>query len=447
MTTTSLIRARVNRLGRACVLLAAFTGSGLLGACKDFLRADNPSAIEVPQLNDSTQIGLLVNGVIGEFQPQFSEGAFWHAMFTDETRNHHSFFENPQLDRRDISPDNGTYAVFFYNPLHRARFMADTVAGRIRALKGAAAASDARLARVLTYGGYTYVLLAETQCEIPINGSLPFTPEEIFERALQKFDSALTIAAAARAAAPANSAAQRTADSLLNFARVGAARAALNLNDKTRALGYANAVLAADTNFRFLSYHSINSPRETNRMWNFLTAEVWVSLDGTPFLAMAGDPRVPRPDTTQGVVDGTRRFVPNSPLALSTYNGTRQGGEFDRAAHTRIASALEARYIWAEATGPTAETIAWLETRRLIAATGTTLTDATNFFANLRDQRARDLYLDFHRLGDLRRYKEFYGVDLFQRGAYPGSTTGEQYGAQECMPLTRAELNAQPPRP
>ena len=445
--TTSLIRARVNRLGRVCTLLAVLTGTGFLSACKDFLRADNPSAIELPQLDDSTQIGLLVNGVIGEFQPQFSEGAFWHAMFTDETRNHHSFFENPQLDRRDISPDNGTYAVFFYNPLHRARFMADTVAGRIRVLKGDAAASDARLARVLTYGGYTYVLLAETQCEIPINGSLPFTPEEIFERALQKFDSALAIAAAARAAAAPNSAAQRSADSLLNFARVGAARAALNLNDGPRALGYANAVLASDTNFRFLSYHSINSPRETNRMWNFLTAEVWVSLDGTPFLAMAGDPRIPRPDTTQGVVDGTRRFVPNAPLALSTYTGTRQGGEFDRAAHTRIASALEARYIWAEVTGPTAETIAWLETRRLIAPTGTVVTDATNFFDNLRDQRARDLYLDFHRLGDLRRYKEFYGVDLFQHGPYPGSTTGEQYGTQECMPLTRGELNAQPPRP
>ena len=444
MTATSLIRARVNRLGRACIVLATLAGTAFLSACEDFLRADNPSAIEVPQLDDSTQIGLLVNGVIGEFQPQFSEGAFWHAMFTDETRNHHSFFENPQLDRRDISPDNGTYAVFFYNPLHRARFMADTVAARIRALKGAEAASDARLARVLTYAGYTYVLLAETQCEIPINASVPFTPAEIFDRALQKFDSAIAIATAARAAAAPASAALRTADSLLNFARVGAARAALNLNDKTSALGYANAVLASDTNFVFRSIHSINSPRETNRMWNFMTAEVWVSLDGTPFLAMAGDPRIPRPDTTQGVVDGTRRFVPNAPLALSTYNGTPQGGEFDRAAHTRIASALEARYIWAEATGPTAETIAWLETRRNIAPAGTTPTDAANFLANLRDQRSRDLYLDFHRLGDLRRYKEFHGVDLFQSGPYPGSTTGEQYGTQECMPLTRAELNAQP---
>jgi hypothetical protein len=445
MATLSFHRARVNRLGSAGMLIALATASGLLASCKDFLTAENPSAIEMPQLNDSTQIPLLINGVIGDFQGQFSEGAFWHALFTDELRNHHAFFENPQLDRRDISPDNGTYAIFFYNPLHRARFMADTVAGFIRALKGPAAAGDTRLARVLAYGGYSYVLLAETQCEIPINVSAPFTPDEIFQQALAKFDSAIAIATAARAAAPPNSAALRTADSLLNFARVGAARAALNLNDKTRALGYANAVLASDTNFRFLSYHSINSTRETNRMWNFLTAEVWGSLDATPFLAMAGDPRVPRPDSVQRVVDGTSRFVPNSPTALSTYTGTRQGGEFDRAAHTRIASALEARYIWAEATGPTPQTIAWLETRRLIAPTGTTVTDATNFAANLRDQRSRDLYMDFHRLGDLRRYKRYYSVDLFQRGPYPGSTTGEQYGTQECMPLTRAELNAQQP--
>src|SRR5919109_509546 len=443
MTTLSFSRARVNRLGRVFLVITLVTAPAILAACKDFLTAENPSAIETPQLSDSTQIPLLVNGVIGEFQGQFSEGAFWHALFTDELRNHHSFFENPQLDRRDISPDNGTYAIFFYNPLHRARFMADTVVSFIRALKGGEAASDSRLARVLAYGGYSYVLLGETQCEIPINASAPFTPDEILQMALVKFDSAIAVATAARAAAPPNSAALRTADSLLNFARVGAARAALNLNDKTRALGYANAVLASDTLFRFLSYHSINSTRETNRMWNFLTAEVWGSIDATPFLAMAGDPRVPRPDSVQRVVDGTSRFVPNSPSALSTYTGTRQGGEFDRAAHTRIASALEAKYIWAEATGPTAETIAWLETRRLISPTGTTVTDATNFEANLRDQRSRDFYMDFHRLGDLRRYKKYYGVDLFQRGPYPGSTTGEQYGSPERMPPTPAGLNAQ----
>jgi len=429
------------RLGAAAALLAV---SALLTACEDFLTADNPSAIQAPQLEDTAQITIMVNGVIGEFQPQFSEGAMWHGLFTDEVRNHHAFFENPLIDRREITPDNGTYSFFYYTPLHRARFLADTVAGRIRTLLGAAAASDSRLARAMTYAGYTYILLAETQCEIPINGGVPQTPDEIFERALQKFDSAITVATAASTAAPANSAAQRSADSVLNFARVGAARAALNLDDKPRALGYANAVLAADTGFRFMSYHTPNSTREGNRMWNFLVAEVWFSLDGTPFLAMAGDPRVPRPDTTQPVVDGTRRFVPNSPSALSTYNGTPQGGEFERSSHTRIASAREAKYIWAEATGPTAETIAWLETRRMIAPAGTTVTDATNFFDNLRDQRSRDLYFDFHRLGDLRRYKKYYAVDLFQRGPYPGSTTGEQYGTQECMPLTRAELNAQP---
>lgn len=434
-------RTLLARVGTAAALLAV---PALLTACEDFLRADNPSAIQAPQLEDTAQITIMVNGVIGEFQPQFSENALWHGLFTDELRNHHSFFENPLIDRREITPDNGTYSFFYFTPLHRARFLADTVAGRLRTLLGASAASDARLARVLTYAGYTYVLLAETQCEIPINGAVPVTPDEIFERALAKFDSAIAIATAAKGAADPGSAAERSADSLLNFARVGAGRAALNLNDKARALTYANAVLATtDTNFRFMSYHTPNSAREGNRMWNFLVAEVWFSLDGTPFLAMDTDPRVPRPDTIQPVVDGTRRFVVNSPLALSTYDGSEVGGEFERSSHTRIASWLEARYIWAESMGPTAETIAWLETRRNIAPAGTTPTDATNFFDNLRDQRSRDLYLDFHRLGDLRRYKEHYGVDLFQNGPYPGSTTGEQYGTQECMPLNRAEINAQ----
>jgi hypothetical protein len=40
--------------------------------------------------------------------------------------------------------------------------------------------------------------------------------------------------------------------------------------------------------------------------------------------------------------------------------------------------------------------------------------------AELRDQRSHDSYLENHRRGDLRRYKEFYNVDLFPKGPYPG---------------------------
>jgi hypothetical protein len=65
----------------------------------------------------------------------------------------------------------------------------------------------------------------------------------------------------------------------------------------------------------------------------------------------------------------------------------------------------------------------------------------------LREQRSRDFYLDNHRLGDLRRYRAFYGIDLFPRGPYPGSTSGQIYSPdadKDCWPLPLSEINGNP---
>jgi SusD/RagB-like outer membrane lipoprotein len=65
--------------------------------------------------------------------------------------------------------------------------------------------------------------------------------------------------------------------------------------------------------------------------------------------------------------------------------------------------------------------------------------------AELRDQRSRDFYLDNHRLGDLRRYKKYYNVDLFPKGPYPGSTSGQIYNESiDCWPLSRSEIDQNP---
>ena len=67
--------------------------------------------------------------------------------------------------------------------------------------------------------------------------------------------------------------------------------------------------------------------------------------------------------------------------------------------------------------------------------------NGVELMAELRDQKARDFYLDNHRLGDLRRYKKYYSVDLFPKGPYPGSTTGQIYNeAIDCWPLPTSEI-------
>jgi hypothetical protein len=444
----------LKRLARGALAAASLAVFGGMAGCQ-LLEIDNPAAVLPESLEDPAYIPVMVNGVIGEFQPTLPVASYYTGVFADELRNHHVFFEERLIDQRRVGPENNTSTAFVYNNTHRSRFLADSVAGRLKVMLADSASSDHRLARVLAYAGYNYVLLGEWFCESPVNGSRPYTSQELLrDFALPRFDEAIAIATAARsrpAATPALLTAQQLrADSIINLARVGAARAALWLGDKPKAIAYAAPVPAA---FDFRAFYSENSTRENNPLWNRFSngsGNTSGSVSNTPFAELS-DPRVPHPAAAEKVMDASNAFIPNSPSAYSTFNNTAVGAEWSRTGSMRVASGLEARYILAEARGPTAESIAFIESRRLIAPTGraAAVTTADNFYANLREQRARDLFLDGHRLGDLRRYITQYGINLFPTGAYYGSTTGETFGDQTCLPLSLAEINGNPnvPRP
>ncbi len=433
------MRRATMRTLRTPARAAALAGALALAGCSDFLKVTNPGRVEVEALDQrgTEYVGLLVNGTIGEFQPTFATLALYSGVFSDELRNHHVFAENRQIDRRDILEDNGTYGNTVYGAMHRSRFFADSAVGRLRATLGdSAAGRDIRVARVLAYGGYNYVLLGEQWCETPISGSAPVSSDSLLKIAISKFDSAVTIAEAYRAGLAAGAAAgtRAAADTVVNVARVGAARAALGLNDKPRALTYARAVTA---NFEFRAFFAEANARENNPFWSAMASESgsnkWVSVANTPFSGIA-DPRVPLPTATEAVQDAARVIIPNSPSAFGTYSGTLPGNEPTRAASMRVASHLEAQYIIAEAEGPTDATRAFVNARRAAGQQPAVTLAGDALMAELREQRRRDLYLDNHRMGDLRRYKRYYGVDEFPTGQYPGSTT-ESYGTQECWPL------------
>lgn len=441
--------------------LAAVLGLGLaLGAagCDDFMKVTNPGAIENPALEHDAYLDLMVQGVIGDFHPTYAWTALFSGVFADELRNHHSFFENGEIDRREVNENNGTYVAAVYNGLHRTRFLADSVATRIQTLRGDSAGMDLRLAKTYAYGGYTWMLMGEQFCATPINRSDPVPSQQLLATALQRFEKAVAVATAARAAATSQpNAAVRNrmiagADSILNFARVGAARSALGLSafDATarqKALEHARAVAPAYASpaapgFAFRAHYALDGGRYTRRVsnpfWEFIPDGRWFSISGTRFDNL-GDPRVPmRPDTV-AAADGTRRTFPNSPASFSSNNGTLDGALFDREASIRIASALEARYIVAELEGVSPANLAFVNERRAMAGQAPlTATGAADYQAALREQRARDFYLDGHRMGDLRRYKQALNLDLWPRGSYYGSAT-LSFGAQECWPIPLSE--------
>lgn len=422
-------------------LAAMAVAAGAVGAaaCSDFLVAENPGAIEADDLNSLGYVSLLANAPIFGFQSAFDDVAYWNGQLTDELVNRAVFVEEGQIDRRELYSDMSYLSVFMYGPMQRARFLGEDAARRLTVILGDSASRDVRVARSLAYAGHAYVALGEMMCTTPIDRGVPKPPEDIFADAIARFEQAITISTAARTYAlgrtpPASTAA---ADSILNFALVGAARAALGRNDKAAAIAFASRVPA---NFVFWAYYSANSTAENNRTWNRLTAGSSAYLRFTPFEAMTTDPRVPR-------VLGTtsRAGTPLSPPSYSTFNNAIPGADFRADVAVRIASGLEARYIIAEAEGPTAATLLFVNERRAAGNQPPVTLAGAELMVELRDQRSRDFYLDNHRLGDLRRYKKYYNIDLFPKGPYPGSTTGAVYNETvDCWPLPTSEINDNP---
>jgi hypothetical protein len=429
--------ARLTSLGALALALGSATG------CENFLVAENPGALEAQDLNDAVYAGLIGAGPVFGFQDANDDVTYWNGQLTDELFNRAVFVEEGQIDRRELYSEMTYINAFLYAPMQRARFLAEDAVRRLTVILGDTVGRDLRVARALAYGGYSYITLGEMMCTTPIDRSVPKTWDEMMTAAVTKFDSAVVIAAAAKTylqgltpVTPAITAAILGADSVKNFALVGAARASLNKNDKAKALSYAQQVPA---DFVFRTYYSQNTTGQSNRTWDRLTNGKNANLNNSPFAAMATDPRVPR------IATGTNAGTPLSPSSYSTFNNAVTGADFAATSSMRIASGLEAQYIIAEANGPTPATLTFVNARRAVGLQTPTAATGDALMAELRDQRSRDFYLDNHRLGDLRRYKRFYNVDLFPKGPYPGSTTGAIFNeAIDCWPLPVNEINDNP---
>ncbi len=434
--------------GRRLYRIAAIAASvATMAACSDFLVAENPGAIEEPDVNNPAYVNLLANAPVFGFQIAYDDVVWWNGQFTDEIVNNNAgnpFVEEGQIDRRELYSDMSYIGAFLYSPMQRARFLAEDASRRLEVIIPDSAASDLRNARSYAFAGYSYVALGETMCVTPIDLGVPKSSEEMFTDAVARFQSAITIAQAykakVQARVPLVQAAVNGADSVINLARVGAARASLGKNDKAAAAAFAAQVPA---NFEYHLWYSSNTSGQHHRTYNRIgltSTNGW--LRSTPFEAMVGDPRIPRVSPTTSVA---RQGVPLSPLMYSTYTGTIAGGPFLADMSHKLATGLEARYIVAEVAGPTAATLAFVNERRAVGLQDPVNLTGAALMAELRDQRSRDFYLAGQRLGDLRRYLRYENIDLFPKGAYPGSTTGQVYDVSiTCWPLPRVEINANP---
>jgi len=221
------------------------------------------------------------------------------------------------------------------------------------------------------------------------------------------------------------------------MARVGLGRAHLQLGNDQQAIA---AVQNVPAGFEFYVYRSSNSSRETN-----LNAAQWISTDSwlgvDPRFQNLNDPRLRHIEQPKFGLNSNPVYVPFRPRAYQGWTAD-EPKPIDLNTGYILASGLEARYIIAEASGANVQTLAFVNERRAVGNQ-----DAVNFsggelLAELREQKARDFFLTVHRLADLRRYLDRYGVDMFPSGNYPFGNSA--YGSARCFIIPQSELSGNP---
>jgi hypothetical protein len=434
---------------RGAVALTALT-LVVASGCDDLLSVENPAQIMEESLDNPQLIPILYNSVIGDFQAMYDDPVIWRgSMFTDEQITGVNWEATARLSQRLIRFDEGDASGMF-GSLSRALVMADSVSGRFRGGLLPNPSSDARLATTLTYAGYSYVLMGEIMCEASIKLSdRTFSPEELFGMALARFDEAITIAQAAGAT------------NVLNFARTGAARAALNRGESAKVMSYASSV---PRDFKWWAEYGNNSASERNTMWTGVTGanhRIGVhpkflagEFGQQGIVAQQTDPRVQHTaNWTFGHNALTRLYKPYQGLRYGGYNGQTlaSGGQpllYGPDTNILIADGLEALHHYYEAagpagTGPAGTTLEFVNSRRAYGNQPPVNLSGAALMAELRDQRGRDLYLGGFRLGDLRRWKAQGVGDFFPSGTHPTPEWG-QYGDAECFPLPSTEYEGNP---
>lgn len=410
------------RTSRLAFTIAA---AGVLAACTELTTLDqeNPGQLDASGLYVPQNAQLLVNGVIADFECAFSRYVFGTAVFSDELTNAFSSSATFDYDRRTL-PTNAPYGnttcgtgqtAPIYTTLSIARAAGDTVYAYLNTWTDDQVANRSKLmAQAAVYAGYSLVLLGEAMCTAAVNLGPEVTPTQLFTEARTRFDNAVTAATAANDAAT------------LNLAYLGRARTLLNLGDRAAAATDAARIPAS-----FVANISTNATvaRQYNYVFLGVNQSNWASVDPSfRGLTVNGvpDPRVAVTNTNRNGTSGTAIWTADKYSALGTPIALARYAE----AQLIIA---EARAAANDLAGAAAAINVVRATRSIAPYVATGQTQA-QVIAQIVEERRRELFLEGHRLGDIRRYN--LPILPAAGGTYPNGGT---YGTANCFLLPDVE--------
>src|SRR3954469_7980115 len=411
----------------------AIFGFALFGitACNSLLEVDNPGSVPAESLSDPVLVPALAAAAMQTLQCGVIQYAATVGMLSGEYLNANGFVDNHPWEWRGINEikaapgscnyGRGTTSMGFYTPLQQARFQLDDTFNRLDKFTDTDVTGRASfMAQMRAYAGYADLLLGEGMCEMTMDNGPKMTREQVFAVAEQRFDDAIARATAVNDA------------SILNMARVGRARARLDLKKLPEAA--ADAILVPSGFVRNAEYTEGGAAQRENRIYNLTIRNEYLSV-AVPYRnltvnGVAGnvpDPRVKVKDAAKKANDGI------TPLFQQQKFVAGLGG-----ASIPIASWAEAQLIYAEAVGGQqgldainrVRTANGVPTIAGPAPTGQAFTDL------ILEERRRQLFSEGQRYGDMLRYNL-----PFTKGT---TLKGNTYSDLTCTPLPDVETRNNP---
>jgi hypothetical protein len=460
-----------------------------LGACStsDILDVNNPDEIKVETLDDPKLLTVRLNGVADNFNGAYVEDVVQFANFiTDELISGLNFEDYARANQRIVSYLEGPTTRIFEN-LSRSLRLADGLATHIKgwATANPAVDFDRSLATTLIYAGYSAVALADNTCQAVISPD-PDNPSGTVLSQLETYAAAIPYLTEALTVAQANGDAD-----LVNWARTGLARAYLGRGEWANAATHAGAVTSGFR--RLIDYVDLPNGRNplqgTSNGANFTHGihpnfmGIHPSFNGTGFtfrqdnvIAPQTDPRIQHAITDATGHNGLtplykfiqglrysgytgRTFAPASAACPACTGSTAANMPLlaDFGTDFLLADFVEAQHHRFEAlamldiVANQAAILTFVNSRRAVGNQPPVALTGQALRQELRNQRARDLFMGGFRLPDLRRWTRFdagngpfAGGSYFPTGQHPNFPVWTDYENWTCYPIPLSEYEGNP---
>jgi hypothetical protein len=420
----------MNRCLRTALALS-FAGAA---ACNSLLTVDNPSNVPDESLSDPTLAPVLVSAALQTLQCGVENFAGTAGMLSGEYLSANGFVDNHIWEWRGVIEIKGapgscnfgrtTTAMGFYTPLQQARFQLDDAFKRLDGFTDAQVPNRAlMMAQTRAYAGYAYLLLGEGMCEMALDNGPKMTREQVIAVAEERFSDAIT-----RAGAGTGTEFQ----SLLNMARVGRARARLDLKKLPDAA--ADAALVPTGFVRNAEFTEGGVATREDRLYNLTIRNDFISVaDAYRNMTVNGvagsvaDPRVKTRDAGRNGADGVTRMWQQQKF-IAQLGGTP----------IPIASWNEAQLIFAEATGGQAgfDAINRVRTANSVPVLTGAPPTGQAFIDLVLEERRRQLFSEGQRYVDMLRYNL-----PFTKGV---NRKGQTFSDLTCVPLPDVETRNNP---